>query len=309
MVANWAISKVSPLTDAGRPQASITSPAPAATNPLMDGIADPGSDPNYSRADHVHPSDTSKQDALVSGTNIKTINSNDLLGSGDITVQDVLVSGTNIKTINSESLLGSTDITVQVPLVSGTNIKTVNSETLLGSGNVSVQPTLVSGTNIKTINSESLLGSTDITVQVPLVSGTNIKTINGNDILGSGDIVITPPSFTMTEIWTNSQYPGTTSFTAQTLNIDLSGYVLILVEYISATDIVSTDRRFMTALFRNVNEAHHLVGEYSGKLCIRSILNMTSSSIEFSNGSYYNTYASGSASAYCCVPYAIYGIK
>jgi hypothetical protein len=51
-----------------------------------------------------------KQDTLVSGTNIKTINSTTLLGSGDLAVQEVLVSGTNIKTVNNVSLLGSGNI-------------------------------------------------------------------------------------------------------------------------------------------------------------------------------------------------------
>jgi len=54
-----------------------------------------------------------KQDLLESGTNIKTINSNSLLGSGNVSVQETLVSGTNIKTINSTSLLGSGDISIQ----------------------------------------------------------------------------------------------------------------------------------------------------------------------------------------------------
>jgi hypothetical protein len=54
----------------------------------------------------------SKQGTLVSGTNIKTVNSTSLLGSGDVEVQPTLVSGTNIKTINSTSLLGSGDITI-----------------------------------------------------------------------------------------------------------------------------------------------------------------------------------------------------
>jgi hypothetical protein len=79
-----------------------------------------------------------KQDDLVSGTNIKTINSNSLLGSGNVAVQDTLVSGTNIKTINSTSVLGSGNIAVQPTLVSGTNIKTINSTSLLGSGDISV---------------------------------------------------------------------------------------------------------------------------------------------------------------------------
>lgn len=54
-----------------------------------------------------------KQDALVSGTNLKTVNSTSLLGSGNVSVQPTLVSGTNIKTINNESLLGSGNISIQ----------------------------------------------------------------------------------------------------------------------------------------------------------------------------------------------------
>jgi len=53
-----------------------------------------------------------KQDALVSGTNIKTVNSTSILGSGNIAVQDTLVSGTNIKTVNGNSLLGSGNLSI-----------------------------------------------------------------------------------------------------------------------------------------------------------------------------------------------------
>ena len=59
---------------------------PATATPLMDGTAAVGSATKYAREDHVHPSDTAKQDTLVSGTNIKTINSNSILGSGNITI-------------------------------------------------------------------------------------------------------------------------------------------------------------------------------------------------------------------------------
>lgn len=133
---------------------------------------------------------TSKQDTLISGTNIKTINGGSLLGSGNVTVQATLVSGTNIKTINSTSVLGSGDIAVQPTLVSGTNIQSINGSSILTSGNLSLQPTLVSGTSIKTINSTSLLGSGDVAVQDTLVSGTNIKTINGSSVLGSGNLSV-----------------------------------------------------------------------------------------------------------------------
>ena len=62
-----------------------------------------------------------KQDKLVSGTNIATINGNSILGSGnfDLATTDLLrsfqpklESGTNIKTINGESILGSGDIEI-----------------------------------------------------------------------------------------------------------------------------------------------------------------------------------------------------
>jgi hypothetical protein len=54
----------------------------------------------------------SKQDTLVSGTNIKTLNSNSILGSGDLAVQPTLISGTNIKTIEGQSILGGGNINI-----------------------------------------------------------------------------------------------------------------------------------------------------------------------------------------------------
>ena len=67
------------------------------------------------------PDITTKQDKLVSGTNIKSINGASLLGSGNMELatkeelnskQNTLVSGTNIKTVNGTSLLGSGNIEV-----------------------------------------------------------------------------------------------------------------------------------------------------------------------------------------------------
>lgn len=55
------------------------------------------------------------------------------------TKQNTLQSGTNIKTINSQSLLGGGNISVQTPLVSGTNIKTINRASILGSGNINIE--------------------------------------------------------------------------------------------------------------------------------------------------------------------------
>lgn len=64
-------------------------PTASTINPLMDGIASYGNGTEYARWDHVHPTDTSRQATLVSGTNIKTINGNSILGSGDISISDL----------------------------------------------------------------------------------------------------------------------------------------------------------------------------------------------------------------------------
>lgn len=72
--------------------------------------ADAGTDGYLSTTDFINF--TNKQEALVSGTNIKTLNGASLLGSGGLSVQPTLVSGTNIKTINGNTLLGSGDLTI-----------------------------------------------------------------------------------------------------------------------------------------------------------------------------------------------------
>lgn len=64
-------------------------PAASTSDPLMDGTETYGSGTAYARWDHVHPTDTSRQATLVSGTNIKTINGNSILGSGDISISDL----------------------------------------------------------------------------------------------------------------------------------------------------------------------------------------------------------------------------
>lgn len=284
----------------------ITSPAPAVSNPLMDGTAAVGSSQNYAREDHVHPSDTSKQDALVSGTNIKTLNSNSLLGSGDLTVQETLVSGTNIKTINSNSLLGSGDLTVQETLVSGTNIKTINSESLLGSTDITVQVPLVSGTNIKTVNSNSLLGSGDITVQPTLVSGTNIKTINSNSLLGSGDITIAPGSFTIDLLWTNAN--PSASFAPQTiLNGMMDDYDWFIIAFKGTS--TSPNPSYSFQLLNKNGERSRLVSAWD-TIITRVITSVSNSGIVFEAGKNTNPYGTLSADTNTfLIPMWVWGLK
>jgi hypothetical protein len=58
----------------------------SSTTPNMNGVAAIGTSTTVALADHIHPKDTSKQDILVSNSNIKTVGGVSLLGSGDIVI-------------------------------------------------------------------------------------------------------------------------------------------------------------------------------------------------------------------------------
>lgn len=147
-----------------------------------------------------------KQDLLVSGTNIKTINSQSLLGEGNI----VIDSGSNIPYlfINSSTHLSGDFAAVKNAIANKTPFELyyVN---ILGYGDIAApEVCFVSGENIQaTFHFESTtanhtVGQTTITptgvsadtsyhsYQEQLVSGTNIKTINGESILGEGNLEI-----------------------------------------------------------------------------------------------------------------------
>lgn len=91
-----------------------------------------------------------KQATLVSGTNIKTINGQSLLGDGNLeitsggslTVEDLLTSTspTNALSANQGRVLDEKISSKQNALVSGTTIKTFNGQSLLGSGNIAYAP-------------------------------------------------------------------------------------------------------------------------------------------------------------------------
>lgn len=147
-----------------------------------------------------------KQDLLVSGTNIKTINSQSLLGEGNIEIE----SGSNIPFlfINSITHLSGNFAAVKNAIANKGPFELyyVN---ILGYGDIAApEVCFVSGENIQaTFHFESTTANhtvvqTTITptgvsadtsyhsYQEQLVSGTNIKTINGESILGEGNLEI-----------------------------------------------------------------------------------------------------------------------
>lgn len=121
--------------------------------------------PASDMASGVIPDISGKQDTLVSGSNIKTINGTSLLGSGNIQVQ--------------------TEITMDDAPTSGSNnaIKSGGVYTALQGK----QDNLVSGTNIKTINGTSILGSGNIVVQAEITMD-NVPTSGSNNPVKSGGV-------------------------------------------------------------------------------------------------------------------------
>ena len=147
-----------------------------------------------------------KQDLLVSGTNIKTINSQSLLGEGNIEIE----SGSNIPFlfINSTTHLSGDFAAVKNAIANKTPFE-LYYVSILGYGDIAApEVCFVSGENIQaTFHFESTtanhtVAQTTITptgvsadtsyhsYQEQLVSGTNIKTINGESILGEGNLEI-----------------------------------------------------------------------------------------------------------------------
>ena len=90
-----------------------------------------------------------KQDKLVSGTNIKTINNESILGNGNIEVkgkEHVSLTYAEWEALSYDEqmadkvyLIKDAENVYQAPLVSGTNIKTINGNSILGEGNIEIQ--------------------------------------------------------------------------------------------------------------------------------------------------------------------------
>lgn len=181
--------------------------------------------------------DVTVQATLVSGTNIKSVNNNSLLGAGNLELSTYLTypAGwtTNSTTVafcadiaadssavKGKAYLGEVTINdlpasmangeIVVEIMDGTTAADKVIKLTLSSGNVSPYMWVYTYWN----NGSNTSGWQ--TWQEPLVSGTNIKTVNGTTLLGSGDIateviqVSSMPTAAVGELGKVYQFIGTT---------------------------------------------------------------------------------------------------
>lgn len=152
-----------------------------------------------------HQDISGKQDTLVSGTNIKTINGSSLLGPGNIVIEGGGGGGSeNIAAEYSASAtyaVGDYCIydgqlyrcttaiaTAEAWTAAHWTMATVGGELTDLKGDI---PQNVSDlTNDLGFQTASQVATAVATKQDTLVSGTNIKTINGSSLLGSGDVEV-----------------------------------------------------------------------------------------------------------------------
>lgn len=97
--------------------------------------------------------DEGKQDTLISGFNIKTINGKSVVGSGDVDVSaDFDPTKLNVPVYDGEH-----EEPISMPLTSATQV--------ISNAVVTMLDSKVDADNLKTINGESILGSGDITIE------------------------------------------------------------------------------------------------------------------------------------------------
>ena len=211
-----------------------------------------------------------KQDILVSGTNIKTINNESILGSGNIVIQGGSGGGSYTAGANidiTDNVISVTGITVPTKLSELTN-----DEGFVNSGEVETQITnkgyitgytetdpvfqasAASGISEQDItNWNNKLDSSALTPyytsaqtetqisnatsgkQDTLVSGTNIKTINNQSLLGSGNIEIQGGSGGGSNIieLTQAEYDALTSYTEDAIYVITDSQAINMDNYVT----------------------------------------------------------------------------
>lgn len=128
-----------------------------------------------------------KQDTLVSGTNIKTINNNSILGSGNISVDSLPTqTGQSGKFLTTNGTAASWANVDALPSQTGQSGKYLTTNGITASWGDTIETTEAS---LKTINGNSLIGTGDITItSAPNTDNVTINTNTSNELQAIGVI-------------------------------------------------------------------------------------------------------------------------
>jgi len=181
--------------------------------------------------DAINELDAEKQAVLVSGTNIKTVNGESLLGAGDLTNLDAgTLDGHDSTYFLPAASYTAADVLAKVKTVDGAG-SGLDADLLDGKDSSEFQETLVSGVNIKTVNGQSLLGPGDVVIQggvgVTLsgdpsiyVNQTKSFTITNYNVFSSYAVQVSAGSVSITGDTINFTAPSTAQTVALTVTMD-----------------------------------------------------------------------------------------
>lgn len=162
---------------------------------------------NYATNTNISELLNKKQDTLVSGVNLKTINGNSLLGNGNLIISGGTGGDANWGNIGG-NISDQTDLqelidTKQTKLVSGQNIKTINGNDIMGEGDLVISGS--GGADWGNIGG-TLSNQTDlVNILEQKVNSTQLATVattgDYNDLINTPDIpsaYVLPPATTTT---------------------------------------------------------------------------------------------------------------
>ena len=136
----------------------LSSPSPYTSSPAMDGSASAGSSANYSRGDHVHPSDTSKLDISASdGVYAVESGSQVMLTASETPVNDGIVKYDSVGDIHGTDVYASSDLIATGHVIAGgdaTITGDVSATDITASGVLSGDTISITNNNI--LNSDAL---------------------------------------------------------------------------------------------------------------------------------------------------------
>jgi hypothetical protein len=224
-------SDLFPIVDTSAAETKKITPSALKTALALNNV-DNTSDANKPVSTATQSALNAKQDTLVSGTNIKTVNGTSVLGSGNISISSAVAWGGVTGTLSNQTDLqtaldGKVDENTAITGATKTKV-TYDAKGLVTAGADATTADIASSTDKRYVTDAQLVvvGNTSGTntgdnatnsqysglaasKQDTLVSGTNIKTVNSTSLLGSGNVAVEP---TITATTSADYYRGDKTF-------------------------------------------------------------------------------------------------